>query len=253
MSFQYNTKTLEELQEISKIIVDNFAPLVGCKQNSKLWSPPVGFGIATKLSISGFECTNLAKDSIDMGYIEESKEYRSPILSPLSYSFDTTVTELAKTIWDGCKKLSNDVLDTSYFSTLKINLALSSSEKMRQCVLNCTEYNSTIYSAIAGNKTFSYTVNSRQLYLILLQTFSVRYALYDFAMSIESSIDSTAINKTMIETLIKNCEYEKYVLSQLDLECYNYDVSPTYMQQQLSLIIKNCKQLKTYVMAYINL
>lgn len=253
MSFQYNTKTLEELQDISKIIVNNFAPLVGCRKNSKLWSPPVGFAAATKLNVSGFECTNIAKDSIDMGYIEESMEYRSPLLSPLSYSFDTTVTELSKTIWDECRKLSYKFLDSSYFSTLKLNLSLSSSEKMRLCAMKCKEYNSTIHTAIVGNKQFSYTTYSRQLYLILLQAFTVRYALYDFAVGTSSTIDSAALNKTLVNTIIKNCEYEKYVLSQLNLECYNYDVSPTYIQQQLSLIIKNCKQLKTYVMAYINL
>lgn len=253
MSFQYCTKTLEELQDVSKVIVNNFAPLIGCKQTSRLWSPPVGFGIATKLNISGFECTNLAKDSIDLGYIEESIEYRAPLLSPLSFEFNTTTTELAKTIWDNCRKLNYTYLDSTYFSTLKINLALSSSEKMRLCAMKCTQYDSTIYSAIIGNKTFSYTTQAKQLYLILLQTFAVRYALYNFAMGIESAIDSTTINRDSINTLIKNCEYEKYVLSQLKLECYNYEVSPSFIQQQLSLIIKNCKQLKTYVMAYINL
>lgn len=253
MSFQYNTKTLEELQEISSIIVNNFSPLVGCRKNSKLWSPPVGFAVATKLNISGFECTNLSKDFIDLGFMEESLEYRSPMLNPLSFSFDTTVTELSKEIWNECKKLSYKFLDSSYFSTIKLNLALSQSEKMRLCAMNCTEYNSSIYSVITNNRQFSYTDNSRQLCLILLQAFTIRYALYDFSIGVSSTIDSTAINKSLIESVIKNCEYEKYVLSQLDMKCYNFEISPTYIQQQLSLIIKNCKQLKTFVMEYINL
>lgn len=253
MSFKYYTKTLEELQEICRVIVNNFAPLVGCKQNSKRWSPPVGFAVSTKLSISGFDCTNVSKDSIDLGYIEESMKYRSPLESPLKFEFNTTVSELAKSIWTGCKTLSTDILDTSYFSTLKLNLALSASEKMRLCAIKCPEYDSTIFTAIQGNKTLSYTVHARQLYLILLQTFAIRYAIYDFAIGVESSINNLTLNQDLINTLIKNCEYEKYVLSQSNLECYDFDVSPTYIQQQLSLIIKNCKQLKTYVMAYINL
>lgn len=253
MSFSYNTKTLEELQEISKIIVDNLAPLVGCRQNSKLWSPPVGFSVATKLNISGFECTNVARDSIDLGYIEESLEYRSPLLNPVSYEFDTTVSELAKTLWESSKKLQYKVLDSSYFSTLKINLSLSQSEKMRICSEKCKEYNSTIYSALIQNQPLSYTPHSRYLCLILLQAFTIRYALYDFALGLTSSIDSVSINHTLINTAIKNCEYEKYVLSTLDLECYNYDISPEFIQYQLTLLIKNYKQLKSYVMAYINL
>lgn len=253
MSFKYYTKTLEELQEISKVIVNNFSPLIGCKLNSKRWSPPVGFTIGTKLSISGFECTNLANDSVDLGFIEESKEYRAMLESPLSYNFNTTVSELSKELWSGCKSLSSDILDTTYFSTMKLNLALSSTEKMRLCAMKCTEYDSTIFSALMSNKTLSHTIHAKQLYLIMLQTFAVRYAVYDFASGIESSVDKLNLNRDLVNTLIKNCEYVKYKLSQLNLECYDFESSPEFIQQQLSLIIKNCKQLKTYVMAYINL
>lgn len=253
MSFKYYTKTLEELQEISNVIVNNFSPLVGCKQNSKKWSPATAFGVCSKLNISGFECTNIAKDSIKLGFVKESFELRSPLESPLHYEFDTTVSETAKQLWYSGLKLESSILDTSYMSKLKLNLALPLSERLKQCALKSKDYDSTIYTAIIGNQKLSYTLQTRQLCLILLQTFTLRYALYDFSLGLETTLNNTTINRNLVNLLIKNCEYTKYTLGQLDLQCYDFDVSLTYIQQQLTLIIKNCKQLKTYVMEYINL
>lgn len=236
MSFQYYSKSLEELQAIARVIHNNFSELVGCRQNSKLWSPATGYHICEALQLNGTQCTNVSD-----AFTED--EY-------LSYKFVSSVSVESKNLWSSVLNFDKNVLDSNYVSSLKIAANLPTRNKLEVCVDQSTEYNCPIYEACQNNNQLFYSEDCKRLYLILLSCFSVQYHLYDFAMGRESILNDDAINNTILDVIIQNIQYVKYKLSQMPTSVL-YDYSPEYVQQQLSLLMKNCRQIEAYVLPYI--
>lgn len=237
MSFQYYSKSIEQLQQIALVIGNNFAELVGCKPNSKLWSPTVGYNICEALALNGTQCSNVSDKIItDVG--------------ALSFRFTSSVSVGAKNLWTEVLNYGANVLDPSYVSSLKIPSNLPQKDKLKLCIDQSTEYNCEIYKVCQKNNQIYYAEDLRRLYLILLSCFSFRYHLYNFSMGHETFLDDTAINDSILDLTIQNIQYEKHVLSQMS-SSNSYEESVEHIQQQLTLLLKNCRQLKTYVLPYI--
>lgn len=237
MSFQYYSKSIQQLQQIALVIGNNFAELVGCKQNSKLWSPTVGYHVCEALAVNGTQCSNVS-DKIITG------------VGTLSFKFTSSVSVGATNIWAGAIKYDTNILDPSYTSSLKIPSNLSQKDKLKLCVDQSSEYNCEIYKTCQRNNQVRYSEDLKRLYLILLSCFSFRHYLYDFSMGNKTFLDDTAINDSILDTTIQNIQYEKHVLSQMSSP-NSYEESMEHIQHQLTLLLKNCRQLKTYVLPYI--
>lgn len=237
MSFQYYSKPLEELQSIARVIHNNFTELVGCKYDSCLWSPATGYHICEALTLNGTQCTNVGDD-----YIE--------VENYLTYKFSSSVNTEAKNIWLRVLNFDKELLDSSYVTSLKIAGNLPTKNKLEICVDQSLEYDCPIFEVCQNNNQILYSEECRRLYLIILSCFSIQYNLYDFAMGHQDTINSDAINDSVLDSIIQNIEYEKYKLSQMSTTAL-YENSPERIQEQLNLLMKNCRQVEAYVLPYI--
>ena len=237
MSFQYYSKPLEELQAIARVIHDNFTELVGCKSDSRLWSPATGYHICEALTLSGTQCTNVSDD-----FIKET--------DLLTYKFSSAVSTESKNLWDRVLNFDSGVLDASYVTSLKIAGNLPTKNKLELCIDQSTEYDCDIFEICQNNNQIFYSDDCKRLYLIILSCFTIQYHLYEFAVGHQDTINSNAVNNTVLDLLIQNIHYEKYKLSQISSSTL-YEFSPEKAQEQLSLLLKNCRQIESYVLPYI--
>ena len=239
MSFQYYTKTLEELQNISRVISTNFAEIIGCEQNSKLWSPPVAYTTCKNLVLAGSNCSNI------------SDQFAESENKLLSYRFTSITNPAMKSIWQ--KVLSYDilVLNTNKISTVKVNLNLDIENKLKSCIDQSKDYDSTLFSALMDNSYIEYTDDYLRIFWILLSCYTIRYHIYEFSIGASDSIDTQILSDSFLNKIIENIQYEKYSLSTSSFKENGFESSTEYISQQLTLLMKNCKQLKSYVLSYI--
>lgn len=240
MSFQYYTKSLEELQSTSRVIVENFSELIGCRDESITWSPPVAYNVCNSLNISGLSCSEVASQ-----YYEDNT-------GVLKFSFDSDINSEMKSIWTKVLNFDESVLDVSNISTSKISTKLSTTNKLKISSNQSTLYNSTIYSSAINNPKVGFTQDLKRIYWILLACYTIRYYLYEFSTGNSDTLSSETFSDVYLTKIIKNIEYEKYSLSEFATTMEDYEFSTDFISEQLSLLLKNCKQLKTYVLSYIN-
>ena len=237
MSFKYSTKTIEELQSITKVICDNFAELIGCEEDSKLWSPPTAGLVCSSLILAGSNCSNVSNQREDCGI--------------LSYQFTSTANSYMKDIWNKVLNYDTSIFNMNKMTSVKINSRLSIENRLKVCINQSREYDSFIIEALNQNKELVFTDDYRRIMWIVLACFSIRYTVYDFAIGISSAIDLETLNESFINRVIENIKYEKYMLTKQDNLHNVYEISPDYISQQLSLLLKNCKQLQAYVISYL--
>lgn len=238
MSFQYSTKTIEELQSIARVITDNFSELVGCETTSKLWSPPTAGMVCNALLLAGSNCSNIADqyDTTD---------------GILSYKFTSVTNSYMKDIWVKVVNFDTSVYNLDKLLKAKISPKLPIKNRLKEYTEQSTEYDSPLMTAIQHNKDLMYSEDYKRLMWIMLACFSIRYAIYDFAYGSSESINIESLTNSFLDKVVENIKYEKFALSKYDTELGIYEYSSEFMSQQLSTLLKNCKQLQAYVLAYL--
>ena len=239
MSFQYYTKSLEELQEITKVIVNNFGVILGCESDFKTWSPPVACKICDVLTLSGANCSNV------------SDQYFDPLDGILTYKFTSVVNASMKDIWHSVLNYEESVLSLNKLASVKVSTNLSTKDKFKICANQSTDFDSTLFECIYNIPEMQYTDDYKRILLIMLACFSIRFQIYDFSVGKSSSLDTESLNDSFLNMIIENIKYEKYVLNQSALSISGFENSTDFIEQQLTLLMKNCKQLRMYVLEYL--
>ena len=235
MSFQYYNKPIEELQQIATVIAKNFSAIIGCSLDSQLWSPATAHAVCDAIIIAGTSCSNISDQSDEFG-------------DNLSFRFISSASSTMKDIWQKVLGYDKTIYDLDKLSSIKISNSLSIEDKLKLCCDQSKEYDSTIYQSLANNSNLWYTDDYKRLCWILLACFSIRYELTNFVNL--GSISGDVLNESFITKVEGNIVYEKYMLSDLGLVS-GYEYSTDYIGSQLSILLKNCKQLRSYVLSYI--
>lgn len=237
MSFKYYTKTIEELQQIAKVIADNFSGVIGCSEDTKNWSPPVAYEICNNLVLAGSNCSNLP----------DKFEQTDGILS---FKFTSVANQPMKDIWKKVVNFDSSIYDLRKLLTVKVNSNLDIKSKLKVCINQSKDYESSLFEMLRFNEDFIYSEDYKRLCWIVLACFCIRYCIYDFSIGKSEQIDLESINSAFIDKVIENIQYEKYVLSKWETDG-DYVHSPESVSQQLSILMKNCKQIKSFVLAYL--
>jgi hypothetical protein len=239
MSFKYYTKTTEELQESAKTIADNFAGIVGCDENYKTWSPATGFGICDAITMAGSNCSNIANQLIQ------------PDIGILSYKFNSTANSEMYSVWTKIKQYDVSIYNLKKLSGFKISAELSTLDKLKVCVEQSTDYDSSLYEAITADEQFKYSEDFKRIAWIMLACFTIRYAIFDYATGTDDTLDTELLSDSFLDKVIQNINCEKYFLANYNGSWSEYESSPDYMSELLSKLLMNIKQLQMFVLSYI--
>lgn len=238
MSFQNYTKTLEELQYISRVICNNFSELVGCEDDIKTWSPVTAYSVCEQLSLVGSACSNVSDQYETDGII-------------LAYKFKSSINQTMKDIWTKVLNYDTSVYNLKKLTGVKLNLNLSIENRLKTTIKQSKDYDCSIIEALSFNTEIVYTEDYRRLMWILLACYSIRYAIYDFAHGKSDLIDLEVLSGSFLNRVIENLYYEKHALIKFSKENESFSSSSDFISKELSTLLKNCKQLKMYVIRYL--
>lgn len=240
MSFQFYTKTKDELVESAKIISDNFAELVGCNQNDKNWSPSTAYGICSAITMAGISCSNIPDQFIQVDD-----------LSNLPYEFLSSANSEMRSIWSRVMEFDSSIYNMDKISDFKLSDKLSKLDKLKICIEQSTDYDSYLYQAMIIDEQFKYSEDFKRVAWIVLACFTIRYIIFDFAIGTETAIDVDVLNDSFLEKVKNNIKCEKQLLSSYKGTWSCYESSPDGISELLSKLLINVKQLQMYVLSYI--
>lgn len=234
-------KTEDELKNISKILCDNFAPLIGCRLGKRTWSPPVAYEVCKNLSIKNGICTNLSNNKIVKDFNLDGQDTDSGYMT---YEFDSFIGYDCKTVSDLVLSYDPYVLDTWYFNTVDFDGRLSDTEKFKRTIQKSIVYDSTIFTPIFTNPKLRSDEVYPYILAVLLMTYIVRYYLYEYGTGKSSTLNTTVITQAYIDKIINNTQYIKAKLEPETQEVGDYEISRDYLRKQLTYLIKNLKQVE---------
>lgn len=185
------------------IFIENLSPLIGCKLNSKRWSPYTGYNVCKALEIASIICTNVDGDTYKKGHI--------------NYVFSNRITVKASKIYELCKKYSPTVLDTSYFIAERGGIAPQVSlVDLIFIYTHSSGFNdSAIFDIFENQKDLKYCGLHKQVMLILLQSFAIRWVLYEHFIE-KKALDRSETDDSVFIRLIENIRYVKAKLEEYD-------------------------------------
>lgn len=219
---------MKEIKEKARIVVENLSPLLGCKQNTKFWSPRTGSLVCKSLEISSLICLDVEKEKYKKGFI--------------TYEFDNSVTIKTSNIYRHVRNYSPLVLDTSYaLQVIEDATRLDSlTEQLFIQTLSDRYNDSAIIDILEEKKDFRLIPVYRHLMLVILESFSIRYSLYEFVYE-DRPMEYTEINTNNINKVIKNLEYVR-----VKLEEFNTDET-IELNHHLSTLLLNLKIIEKYI------
>jgi len=238
---QFYTKDIADIKNYAAIICQNLAPLLGCSISDQEWSPMVGYKTCKALNIVGTNCSNVSDATAGNNVI--------------TYSFAPFVTTGSNEIWRKAIEFNSDVLSSSYnmYIANRIPAGSTASEKL-QLSAEYSEYSdSTIFESIMGNNKIKVSALFNQICLIMLSSFSIRYYLFGYSMDTDdsASLNVTEINSSVIQRIINNIDYVKYILSLDDSLGSDYLKSNDYARGQLTVLRKNLLMISPNVLQYL--
>ena len=237
--YNYMTKSYPEIRRDAELICNNLAPLLGNRIGSIKWAPKTAFNVCNSLDISGLKCTNVSDD-----YLSDEV---------LVYRFDSGVTKSAKEIEQHVFEFDKSVLDIYYVSVIpssSIPRDIPLSKRFQLASRISTITDSTIFDASYGSTAIQNLPICRNVGHILLTSFVVRYFLMLYHTS-SAELDTNEVNTKIINRIINNIDYVKYVLSVSDIKELKYTQSANFLSQQLTILRKNLFMIKYYVLNYI--
>ena len=220
-----------EIRERAELIVKNLAPLVGCKSNEKRWAPRTALEICKNLDIQALICMDIEKNKVLKG--------------PIVYQYDNSVSVRAANIYKYAIAYSPIVLNPSYLIQVQgVDSRYARPEELLYMQSLSKKYNdSAIMDLLEDKKQLKYAPVYKHLLLLLLECFSVRYALFEFA------VDGLELNRGDVETkqLDKLCSNLNYIKMKLE----EYDADETSeLNHHLSNLLLNLRAIKYDVSRY---
>ncbi|NLY08533.1 MAG: hypothetical protein GXZ11_01320 [Tissierellia bacterium] len=209
-------------------ILDNLAPLLGCKQDSKKWIPYTGYNVCKHLNIGRMMCLDLSEDKFKIGLIK--------------YKFDNEVSLKTFEIYKQVKDYGPDILDTSYF--LEARGEDGRTIHTRDMVFMYTHFNkindSAIFDVFEEQKELKYMPYHKHIMLILLDAYSLRYTLYSHLVE-GQPYDEGELRPERIERLADNIRYVKYKLGEWDAN------KTTDLNHHLVTLLLNLQLIKYHI------
>lgn len=236
MSYQLYTKSITELQDIAKVIVNNLSELVGCEDTSKLWHPCVGSDVCSTLRVNSLSCDTVPSKFEKYGV--------------LGLSFTPFVNNSMSSICSKVLDYDKSVLDYTKLLDVKIDVNLDMKTKFKLYINSTNKSSSDMFDAMKENKTLMYSEYYKRLCWILLSTYAIRYDLYDFAYNKTNDFPSS-VNYSIVDHIIENTLFEKLEIGNIDDSSVEFESSCDCVNEQLSLVLKNMRQLKYYVLDYV--
>ena len=234
-----STKKDSDLRQVATIICENLAPLIGCNINSKKWSPATAFRVCEPLTVvTNGELTNLPK-----------RVYSDDLFS---YTFLPSVTSKGFEIYQKVKAYDRTIMDEYYMFSSTNYFTTSMDSKTRLKIIASTSilYDSTIFTAVYKNPQLVLTEQYKQIFMILLYAYTIRYYLYEYATEYTSMSD--IINMVNIEALISDIEYVKLTLLEMPMkEVGNSETSLHFICDQLNVLVRSLRQINSELLYYL--
>ena len=181
-----------------------------------------------------------------------SDEYISDGL--FTYKFDSSVTKKTSEIKQLVSESdSNLVLDDYYISVIpstQIPRDISLSKKFQLASRISTFTDSTVFDASYGSESIQNLPICKNVGLILLSSFAVRYFLVRYYTH-ASGLNPSEVNTKIINRIIDNIDYVKYALTNFEFKELRYRHSSNFLSQQLTILRKNLLMVKYYVLNFI--
>lgn len=215
-------------QENAKALCMNLAPLVGCKLNSNKWSPAVARFICedSGLVISSNGLTNLVEETFNQGNV--------------SYGFTPRLSVEDYYIYNQVKSYQDSVLDASYIETTNYASSEMDSHTALQITAKMSQiYDSTLFTFLMDCKELQFTLINRQLCMVILGCFTIRYHLWIFA---QSNVKNSILSKTYLQRLVSNIDYLKVLFSSMEEPSYKSTLYVTICNELL-ILKKNLLQI----------
>ena len=212
------------LKDKAEIIISNLSPLLGCKQKRKGWSPRTGSQICKNLQISSLLCMDMEKEKYQRGVI--------------TYNFDNKISIQTSNIYKYARLYSSLVFDSSY--GIQVQDIPYLSDKSSQVFLQSlsSRYNdSAIMDILEDKKSLALTPVYKHLLLVLLESFSIRYSLYEFVYE-GVELPYTEINSKHIKKVIDNLIYVRVKLEEFDSK------ETIELNHHLSTLLLNLKMIE---------
>ncbi|MBU5669503.1 hypothetical protein KQI68_06580 [Peptoniphilus sp. MSJ-1] len=208
-----------EIHERGKVILNNLAPLIGARPNSKRWNPRVGSVVAKKLRIASLVCLDLQSDIIYSGKIK--------------YKFKNKLTLQASKIHELASSYSPAILNTDYIlesvrggKTIKEITDLLFLKSLDKSIND-----SAILDILEETKEYETKDVYMYILYILLESYSVYYSLYQFCYE-NVKPDKMQLGHKRITQLADNIEYVKCRLS-------NENINTINLTHHLSVLLMN--------------
>lgn len=207
------------IRDRGKLIIENLAPLIGARPNSKRWNPRTASVVVKNLRIASLLCLDLENDTL--------------VDKCIKYKFRNKLTLQAANIHKMASEYSPSVLNTDYIleSVRSGKDLIEIKDLLFFQSLNKRINDSAIIDILETETEYKTSKIYNYLLFILLECFSLYYSLYEFSVEGKEP-DKMQLGRKRINELANDIEYVKYKLGQENLNTIN-------LTHHLSVLLMN--------------
>lgn len=207
------------IRDRGKLIIENLAPLIGARPNSKRWNPRTASVVVKNLRIASLLCLDLENDTL--------------VDNCIKYKFRNKLTLQAANIHKMASEYSPSVLNTDYIleSVRNGKDLIEIKDLLFFQSLNKRINDSAIIDILETETEYKTSKIYNYLLFILLECFSLYYSLYEFSVEGKEP-DKMQLGRKRINELANDIEYVKYKLGQENLNTIN-------LTHHLSVLLMN--------------
>ncbi|MDU3456597.1 MAG: hypothetical protein E7F47_01680 [Peptoniphilus harei] len=207
------------IRDRGKLIIENLAPLIGARPNSKRWNPRTASVVVKNLRIASLLCLELENDTL--------------VNNCIKYKFRNKLTLQAANIHKLASEYSPSVLNTDYIleSVRNGKDLIEIKDLLFFQSLNKRINDSAIIDILETETEYKTSKIYNYLLFILLECFSLYYSLYEFSVEGKEP-DKMQLGRKRINELANDIEYVKYKLGQENLNTIN-------LTHHLSVLLMN--------------
>lgn len=208
------------------LILDNLAPLVGCRQDSKKWSPYVSYKVVNRLDIAKYICLNLDNDVYQKGLI--------------TYKFNNKLSQNMISVYHGVKDFDSEYINKEYLVQRIISGSISEKSLFLIGAHDRKLNDSAILQVLEEQKELEYCPYYNHLMFILLDIYCMRKDLYEYFIEGKDLLISE-VRPSRLEQSIENIRYVKVKLEEWDID------STINLNHHLSALMLNVQAIKRYI------
>lgn len=207
------------IRDRGKLIIENLAPLIGARPNSKRWNPRTASVVVKNLRIASLLCLDLENYTL--------------VDKCIKYKFRNKLTLQAANIHKMASEYSPSVLNTDYIleSVRSGKDLIEIKDLLFFQSLNKRINDSAIIDILETETEYKTSKIYNYLLFILLECFSLYYSLYEFSVEGKEP-DKMQLGRKRINELANDIEYVKYKLGQENLNTIN-------LTHHLSVLLMN--------------